>query len=216
MNSAKLTLSVDTTFASPYAMSAFVTLTEKALPFTLETIDLAQQQNRQPAYRDTSLTARVPLLQHGDFSLTESSAISEYLEDVFAPPAWAAVYPADAQQRARARQIQAWLRSDLMPIREERNTGVFFFAPVTTPLSALAQTACDQLVHVADRLLDDASPNLFAQWCIADTDLALMLNRLILNGDPMPEKLRRYATAQWQRASVQQWLTLPRGAANVP
>jgi glutathione S-transferase len=32
------------------------------------------------------------------------------------------LYPTDPRDRARARQIQAWVRSDLMPIREERPT----------------------------------------------------------------------------------------------
>ena len=36
----------------------------------------------------------------------------------------------------------------------------------------------------------------------ADTDLALMLNRLVINGDAVPESLARYAHRQWQRPSV--------------
>ena len=36
-----LTLFVDAQYASPYAMSAFVALTVKALPFELRTIDLS-------------------------------------------------------------------------------------------------------------------------------------------------------------------------------
>ncbi len=52
------------------------------------------------------------------------SAIAEYLEERFAPPQWGAQYlPARFTKRARARQIQAWLRSDLLPLREERPTG---------------------------------------------------------------------------------------------
>ena len=33
-----------------------------------------------------------------------------------------------------------------------------------------------------------------------------MLLRLIKSGEPVPPALRDYALAQWQRASVQQWL----------
>ena len=50
--------------------------------------------------------------------------------------------------------------------------------------------------------------HLFGEWSIADVDLALMLNRLRLNGDPMPEKLIAYAQSQWQRPSVLAWLAL--------
>jgi glutathione S-transferase len=57
-------------------------------------------------------------------------------------------------------------------------------------------------------LLPEGQQNLFGEWSIADTDLALMLNRLILNGDDVPERLKEYASFQWQRASVQLWLAL--------
>jgi glutathione S-transferase len=30
-----------------------------------------------------------------------------------------------------------------------------------------------------------------------------MLNRLVINGDAVPERLKTYATQQWQRPSVQ-------------
>lgn len=45
---------------------------------------------------------------------------------------------------------------------------------------------------------------------IADVDLALMLNRLTLNGDPVPQRLMEYARYQWKRPSVQRWVTLNR------
>lgn len=203
-----LTLYVDATFSSPYAMSAYVTLLEKKLDFELKTIDLEGGEHLLPAYRDLSLTGRVPALVHGDLVLNESTAIIEYLEEAFPAPAHAAVLPADLKQRARARQVQAWLRSDLLTLRAERSTNVIFFKPETTPLSAAGQAAAERLIRIAERLVDDA--NLFGQWCIADTDLALMLNRLVLNGDPVPQRIAGYAAAQWQRASVQQWVAQPR------
>jgi glutathione S-transferase len=33
-----------------------------------------------------------------------------------------------------------------------------------------------------------------------------MLNRLVLNGDAVPEHLAVYAARQWQRPSVQLWV----------
>jgi len=51
---------------------------------------------------------------------------------------------------------------------------------------------------------------LFDAWCIADVDLALMLNRLVLNGDAVPARLADYAKRQWERPSVRAWVTLPR------
>ena len=43
-----------------------------------------------------------------------------------------------------------------------------------------------------------------------DTDLALMLNRLAMNGDPVPERLAQYAKRQWQRPTVQRWVAQAR------
>ncbi|MRV70922.1 glutathione transferase [Duganella sp. FT92W] len=201
-----LKLYVNSEFSSPYAMSVFVTLKEKGIPFDLEVLDLDAGQHREAAYRDLALNGRIPALVHGDFVLTESSAITEYLEEVFPAPEYKAVYPRASQQRARAREIQAWLRSDLMPIREERSTLTVFHEPATQPLSPEARAAADKLVRAADKLVQGA--NLFGDWTIADTDLAMMLQRLVHSGDDVPAKLKDYANAQWQREPIQQWLAL--------
>lgn len=49
---------------------------------------------------------------------------------------------------------------------------------------------------------------LFASWSIVDAELAMMLQRLIQNGDAVPERLKNYALKQWQRPTVQKWLAL--------
>ncbi|MEB0138705.1 MULTISPECIES: glutathione transferase [unclassified Undibacterium] len=203
MSEQLIRLYVDAEYSSPYAMSAFVALHEKALPFELCTLDFSARQQHAPSYAAKSLTRRVPTLEHGDFSLSESSAICEYLEEVF--PA-VALYPQQLQQRARARQVQAWLRSDLMALRNERNTMAVFYGKKFPPLSTAAVAAVEQLVYVADALLGEGAEHLFGQWSIADTEMALMLNRLHLHGDALAPRLVRYAEAQWQRPSVQRWL----------
>jgi glutathione S-transferase len=208
-----LELYVDSHFLSPYAMSVFVVLHEKGLPFLCHGVDLDAGANLQPDYAAASLTARVPLLVEGDFRLSESSAIAEYLEARYPAPAYAAVYPQDEQQRARARQLQAWLRSDLLPLRQQRTTEVVFLRPTATPLDAAGQQAAAKLIRVAEACLAPGAANLFGEWCIADTDLALMLLRLLNNGDALPPALADYARQQWQRPAVQAWLAHQRQAA---
>lgn len=205
-------LYTDSNFKSPYAMSVFVVLKEKKIPFEIELINLETGENHNPGYAEYSLTRRVPTLTHGNFHLSESSAICEYLEDVFSGPEHALVYPVDLQERARARQVQAWLRSDLLPIRDERSTEVVFGSPTDQPLSKKAQVAVNKLFDAVDLLLDENGTNLFSAWSIADTDLALMLNRLVMNGDTVPEKLAAYARCQWQRGSVRQWIAMAESA----
>src|SRR5512134_962937 len=106
----KLVLYGDKDLASPYVMSVAVALAEKGLAYDLKRVDLSRKENLEDTYRTRSLTARVPTLTHGDFSLSESSAIDEYLEEAFPPPKHAAIYPRDLRKRARARQVQAWVR----------------------------------------------------------------------------------------------------------
>ncbi|EOH6333240.1 glutathione transferase [Citrobacter koseri] len=208
MSKPEITLWSDANFFSPYVLSVYVALQEKGLPFTLKTVDLSSGEHLQPSWQGYALTRRVPVLEIDGFELSESSAITEYLEDRFAPPQWERIYPHDLQKRARARQIQAWLRSDLMPIREERSTDVVFAAARKDPLSEAGKESAAKLVATASGLLAHGKPNLFGEWCIADTDLALMLNRLVLNGDEIPEALAEYAAFQWQRASVQRFIAL--------
>jgi glutathione S-transferase len=176
------------------------------LPFELLTIDLEARQNYEPAFTATSLTCRVPTLVHDEFAVSESSAIVEYLEDLYPAPGYAPAYPGDVRARARARQVQAWLRSDLAPIRNERPTRVIFFKRTDKPLSDEGREAAQKLFRVALALLREGDQHLFGEWSIADVDLAIMLNRLAMNGDEVPARLATYAAAQWQRPSVQRWV----------
>ena len=209
MSQGPLHLYVDSLFTSPYAMSVFVALREKGLAFETLTLDLDAGQTQAADYAQRSLTQRVPTLVDGDFALSESSAITEYLDQAYPETR---VYPADVQQRARARQVQAWLRSDLLPIRQERSTLVVFCGQKRPPLSAEAQAAATKLISAAQALLADNREYLCGQWSIADVDLAVMLNRLILNGDAVPTQLVAYAQRQWQRPSVREWVELRRPA----
>ncbi len=209
MHQPPLRLYVDSVYTSPYAMSVFVTLLEKGLAFDTLTLDLEAAQQHAQDFVQLSLTQRVPTLVDGDFALSESSAITEYLEQVYPETP---VYPADPKLRARARQVQAWLRSDLLPIRQERSTLVVFYGQKMPALSAAAEAAASKLISAAQALLAGNPEHLFGAWSIADVDLALMLNRLILNGDPVPAELVEYAQRQWARPSVQAWVNLQRPA----
>ncbi|HUG58109.1 MAG TPA: glutathione transferase [Candidimonas sp.] len=194
--------------SSPYVLSVYATLYEKGLPFELKTIDLDSNENQAPHYRQLSLTSRVPTLVAGDFSMSESSAIIEYLEEAFPPPGYVSVFPADLQQRARARQIQAWVRSDLAALREERPTTVIYAARNPNPLSQAGQKAADKLLHIADTLIDEQGNPLFGAWSIADVDFSVMLNRLCANGDPVPKKIQKYVEQQFSRPCVAKWWAL--------
>lgn len=207
---ATMHLFVDSQFISPWAMSAFVALTEKGLPFELKPVDLQAGSHLVPGLAQTLPTRRVPTLVDGTFSLAESTAITEYLEDIQPHPP---LYPAEPRQRAQARQIQAWIRSDLTAIRGERPTEVVFLGAEAKPLSPQAKAAAQKLFSLAQAFMAPADEYLFGQWSIVDVDLALMLKRLVGAEDGVPAALAEYAERQWARPSVQAWIRNMEAAA---
>jgi glutathione S-transferase len=207
-----LTLYSDSFSISPYAFSVFVALEEKGVPYTLKRVSLPDKAHHRAEYRDPSVTGRVPAIDHDGFWLAESAAIVDYLEEVFPAPQYRRALPEGPKERARARMVMHWIRSDLMPIREERATHTMFYAPADKPLSADGQAAATRLIEVASRLVPDGATTLFGAWCQADSDLAFMLHRLLLNGHDVPAKLRTFAETQWARPSVQKWVKHERPA----
>lgn len=192
-------LYVDRFWISPYAFSAFVALTEKGVKFEAREVALDQQAQHKPEFRDASLTARVPALDDDGFWLAESSAIVEYVDERWPGPR---LMPEDVKDRARARQVMAWIRSDLMPIREERATHTMFYEHAKAPLTDAGKQAAEKLERVAMGLVPDGRTTLAPRWSVADADLGFMLQRLLMNGHDLPQKLRAYADAQWSRPSV--------------
>ena len=88
--------------------------------------------------------------------------------------------------------------------------------PPMTPLSNAGQRAADKVIRIAGTLVPESGGPLFGAWCIADTDLAMMLWRLSRTGYPLPAKLRAFADAQWERPSVREFVAKPRPGTFVP
>jgi len=200
------TLYVDSDWESPWVLSVYVALREKGVEFAERTMNLAAGEQRAAEYAEKTLTARVPAIDVEGFVLSESLAIIEYLEERYPPPEYPAVLPVTLEQRARARQIMGWVRSDLTALRRERPTTTIFYTPTDVPLSVSAQADAEKLVRVASQLLEQGRPTLFDRWSVADVDLAIALMRLEANGHPLPAALSAYARAQWERASVRSFV----------
>jgi glutathione S-transferase len=194
-------------YFSPYVYSAFVGLKEKGVPFETQLIDVYSAEQHGADYQSHTITARVPALEHDGFWLGESSAIIEYVDEVFEGPP---LLPREARERARARQVMAWIRSDLLPLREEYSTYTMFYEKASSPLSGAGRAAADKLLAVADRLLPSGATQLFSTWSCADADLAFVLHRLILNGYDTPRNVRAYAEHQWKRPSIRAFVEHPR------
>lgn len=204
---ASLTLYVDGYFCSHFDACCFAALGEKGLPFTTARAVLREGGGVPPLLRTRTGVARVPALQHGDFWLTESMAIAEYLEDTFPPPAYPRLYPAEPRARARTRQVMAWLRFELHRLRAERPWWMTQYPASPPPLSAKAAHDVRELLDLVEHL--DAA-GAFAMWDLSHVDLACALLRLARTGYDLPEIARRVLDAQLARPSVRRYLDHPR------
>lgn len=197
----------DSRLDSPFVSTAFVALKEKGVPFELRLLDVSLGETRTPEHTERSLTARVPALLVGEFSLSESAAIVEYLDETLA--SGPALLPRGAEARARARQVMGWLRSDLATLRAERPTASIFYDHIRTPLGVKARADADKLVRVALDLVGKRS-TIFDAWSIADADLAQALMRLVANDDAVPHQIVTYVHGIWRHPSVASWAALER------
>ncbi len=201
-----LTLYADSAWMSPWVFHVLVALEEKQLPYSIEQIPLPIQEPLKSELKAKAILGKVPVLVHDGTWITESLAISEYLAETFPTPAHPRLFPANLVERARARQVMSWLRTGLFGLRNDRPTSNVFGAPSFSPMSDKAKTDVAELVSVAAALVKPGATQMFAEWSIADADLALCLMRMIACEDQMPEHLVTYALAQWDRRSIKKFL----------
>ena len=73
-------------------------------------VDLMKGEHVQPPYStEVNPNKLVPVLQDGDFRLTESSAILKYLAEKTNSPA----YPKELRQRAKVNEMMDWINTQL-------------------------------------------------------------------------------------------------------
>ncbi len=198
-----ITVYVDGFFVSPLDASVLIALEEKQLEYQTARALLRDGQGVPPSLAAQITIARVPAIQHGDFFLTESLAIIDYLEELAPTPP---LFPATARMRARCKQVMAFLRFDILALRYERQWWtVVYPAPGIPALSERAARDADELIGIASTFI----PQL-GEFSIAHADLALALLRLASNGHPMPDALTTFIAATTARPSVRSYLHHPR------
>jgi len=82
---------------------------ENNLPVEFQVVDLMKGEHMQPPYAAMNPSKLVPMLEDGDFRLTESSAILKYLAEKSNSPA----YPKDLKARARVNERMDWINTQL-------------------------------------------------------------------------------------------------------
>jgi glutathione S-transferase len=130
---------------SPYAWRVWLALEHKGAPYTLRPLSFDAGDLRSEAFTRLNPRQRVPVLVEDGFSLYESAAIVEYLEDRW--PGGAPLFSPDPRQRAVQRRM----------IREADQ---YFAEPLEELVQAVLYTPPDRrsperIAHACARLRDE-------------------------------------------------------------
>lgn len=82
---------------------------EEAPEVEFQVVDLFTGEHMKPPYSAMNPSCLVPMLEDGDFRLTESSSILKYLAD----KKGSASYPKDLRERARVNEMMDWVNTNL-------------------------------------------------------------------------------------------------------
>lgn len=82
-------------------------IADNNIDLEFQVVDLMTGEHMKPPFLALNPSGMVPMLEDGDFRLTESSAILKYLADKIGSPA----YPKDLRQRARVNERMDWLNT---------------------------------------------------------------------------------------------------------
>jgi glutathione S-transferase len=82
---------------------------EEAPEIEFQVVDLFTGEHMKPPYSTMNPSCLVPMLEDGDFRLTESSSILKYLAD----KQGSASYPKDLRERARVNEMMDWVNTNL-------------------------------------------------------------------------------------------------------
>jgi glutathione S-transferase len=89
---------------SPYAWRVWLALEHKGIPYEQKVMSFASGELRKPEYAAINPRQKVPAIVDDQFSLYESAAILEYLDEKYPVRT---LFPGDVRQRALVRRMAA-------------------------------------------------------------------------------------------------------------
>ncbi len=95
---------------SPYAWKVWLALEHKGIPYDLKGLSFDKKEHKSPEFLKVNPRGRVPAIDDAGFTLHESNAIAEYLDERNPEKP---LLPKDVKQRAVARRLIAEVSFDL-------------------------------------------------------------------------------------------------------
>ena len=113
---------------SPFAWRVQLALEHKALPYELKVLSFSAGDTRKPEFLALNPRHRVPVLVDDDFTLYESNAIVEYVDEAY-PGRGAPLFPGDARTRAIVRRLIMEVDNYFDDAIDPLTTQAFFKSP---------------------------------------------------------------------------------------
>ena len=110
-------------------------IADNNIPCEMEVVDILKGEHYEPAYSEINPNRLVPMLEDGEFRLTESAAILRYLAEKIGSPA----YPKDLKQRARVNEAMDWFNSNFY---RDWGYGLGLSADLPAPQAATTKGPC--------------------------------------------------------------------------
>ena len=174
---------------SPYLRSALLGLHEKLIPYRLAVLD-GVAGTRSEEHRRRHPFGRIPVLEHGEFSLYETQAILRYIDASFAAPS---LQPKAAHAAARMNQIMGIVDWYVFPFISVGITAERFLAqrfwnrPADEANIAKALPQARICIRELDRL--KGSAEFMAGDTLSMADLLLVPHLLFFRATPEAEEL---------------------------
>jgi glutathione S-transferase len=140
---------------SPYAWKVWLALEHKAIPYDAKRLSFDQKETQTPEFLKINPRGRVPAIVDNGFALSESNAITEYLDERNPEKP---LLPKDVKERAVARRLIAEVASELEPIINPFSEATLYTKPEErdSKLIAEARAKLDaELARWADSLKGD-------------------------------------------------------------
>ena len=95
--------------ASTTSRTIMMFAAQEGIALDYQLVDIFSGEHMQPDFAAVNPSRMVPVLEDGDFRLTECSAILKYLAD----KTGSAAYPKDLRERARVNEMMDWFNANL-------------------------------------------------------------------------------------------------------
>jgi glutathione S-transferase/GST-like protein len=196
------------TAATPNGHKVSIALEELGLPWTLQVLDLAQNEQKTPAFLAINPNGRIPAIvdhEADDFAVFESGACLIYLAEKTGR-----LMPADAKGRSRVLQWLMFQMGGIGPMMGQANVFFRYLSEKIQPAIDRYQGECRRLFHVLDGQLKDHE-YLAGDYSIADIANWAWVRTHRWSGvdmDDLPH-LRRWRDAIRARPAVQRGIERP-------